>query len=224
LNYATPLVRTGANGHCEALAVAPNEVVAYDPANGERRWSEKLPPGSMISSPVVADRDAVLSMVYSLESRPPFPGRNADGIITETDIPTDPKEWQTTRTLRMVGGETDDRDGNVTPAEWAAFWDRYQGTPSIRATSIGAKARGLRWSHTKGVARLATPIVYDEIVYYVSAGGILTALDACTGAPHKVGRLEGALDNYYASPVIAAGRLSLASETGKVVVVQPGAD
>ena len=36
------------------------------------------------------------------------------------------------------------------------------------------------------------------------------------------GRLKGAIDRYYASPVAADGKVFMASETGKVVVLAPG--
>jgi hypothetical protein len=67
-------------------------------------------------------------------------------------------------------------------------------------------------------------LVYEGVLYYVNMGGILSALKAKTGEAIKVGRLEGALDNYYASPEAAAGRVYFASETGKVVVIKAGVD
>ena len=54
--------------------------------------------------------------------------------------------------------------------------------------------------------------------------GILTALDAKTGAVLKQGRLTGAPGDYYASPVIAGDKLYAISHEGKVAVVQTGAD
>jgi hypothetical protein len=91
------------------------------------------------------------------------------------------------------------------------------------ATGISER-RGLKWSYTKGIARVATPLHYRSIVYYINNGGILTALDGKTGAALKVGRLQGAIDNYYASPVAADGRIYLVSESGKVPVVEAGAE
>lgn len=222
LNYATPLVRSSPAG-CEVLAVAPNEITAYDAVNGERRWRESLAPGTMIGSPVFTDQDTLIAMVVSAEEIPPFPDRDSDSIITADDIPTDPKEWQMIRTLTMIADNSGDRDGKITSTEWTSFWRNLQGTPSIVAIGIGER-RGLRWSYTKGIARVATPLHFQGIVYYVNNGGILTALDANTGSPLKIGRLQGAIDNYYASPVTAEGRIYLVSESGKIPVVQAGKD
>ena len=55
-------------------------------------------------------------------------------------------------------------------------------------------------------------------------GGILTALDPKTGKILKQGRLTGALDTYYSSPVAAAGKIFLISQKGKAAVVKAGAD
>jgi outer membrane protein assembly factor BamB len=36
------------------------------------------------------------------------------------------------------------------------------------------------------------------------------------------GRLKGAVDNYYASPVAGDGKIFMASELGKIAVLKPG--
>ena len=43
----------------------------------------------------------------------------------------------------------------------------------------------------------------------VTNGAILTALDASTGSVLKTGRLTGASDNYFASPVASGDKLFL---------------
>ena len=129
----------------------------------------------------------------------------------------------------MIADQTGNRDGKITQEEWNLFWRTQYGKPAITATSIGAAGedapnRGTRWSYTKGVARVATPLIYGGILYFINMGGILTALNAKTGEALKVARLQCALENYYASPVAAAGVIYCTSETGKVVAVRAGAD
>ena len=53
-------------------------------------------------------------------------------------------------------------------------------------------------------------------------GGILTAVDPKTGNILKQERLTGALDDYYASRVGAAGMVFLLSQQGKATVVKAG--
>jgi outer membrane protein assembly factor BamB len=58
----------------------------------------------------------------------------------------------------------------------------------------------------------------------VKDGGILTALDAKTGELLRQARMQGAMDKFFSSPVAAGGRIYLASESGKMAVLKPGAD
>jgi hypothetical protein len=58
----------------------------------------------------------------------------------------------------------------------------------------------------------------------VANGGILTAVDVETGVAAKTGRLTGALDGYFASPVAGDGKLYFTADSGKVAVVRPGRD
>jgi len=55
-------------------------------------------------------------------------------------------------------------------------------------------------------------------------GGILTALNPATGEVLKQGRIEGALEPYFASPVAADGKIFTLSLNGKLAVLKAGAD
>jgi outer membrane protein assembly factor BamB len=80
------------------------------------------------------------------------------------------------------------------------------------------------WKYDRSVPQVSSPLLYEGLLYTVKDGGILTALDAATGAVRKQARLQGALGNYYSSPIVADGRLYIAAETGKMAVVKPGPD
>jgi outer membrane protein assembly factor BamB len=56
----------------------------------------------------------------------------------------------------------------------------------------------------------------------VNDGGIVTALNPETGGEIGQGRLKGAIDSYYASPVASDGKIFLPSERGKVAVLAAG--
>jgi outer membrane protein assembly factor BamB len=80
----------------------------------------------------------------------------------------------------------------------------------------------VRWKYHKAVPQLPSPIVYRNVLYMVNDGGIVTTLNPDTGAEMGQGRLKGAIDRYYASPVAADGKIFMLSETGKIAVLQPG--
>ena len=76
------------------------------------------------------------------------------------------------------------------------------------------------WRHYKSLPNVPSPLHYNGVVYLMKEGGILTALDAADGKVLKQGRLPGALDYYYASPVAADGKLFATSQAGHVTVVK----
>jgi outer membrane protein assembly factor BamB len=80
------------------------------------------------------------------------------------------------------------------------------------------------WAYRRAVPQLPSPLVYRGVLYMVNDGGIVTSLNPKTGELIKQGRLKGAIDRYYASPVAADGKIFMASEKGKVAILRPGGD
>lgn len=113
-------------------------------------------------------------------------------------------------------------------------WDNYRARRASRNTLLAVKPGDLRgdltshptavqWRMQKFLPNVPSPLLYDGVMYLVKDGGILTTLDPKTGAIHKQGRLPGALDTYYSSPVGAAGKVLLLSQTGKATLLKAGA-
>ena len=84
--------------------------------------------------------------------------------------------------------------------------------------------KNILWRYYKSLPNAPSPLLYKGIVYLMKEGGILTALDAKTGTMLKQGRLPGAVDFYYSSPVAADGKLYAASEICHVSVIKAGAE
>ena len=89
---------------------------------------------------------------------------------------------------------------------------RPEGTGDVTETHVA-------WSTTRGVPFTPSPIAVGDELYIVSDLGVLSCLDAKTGALHWQQRLGG---NYSASPVFADGRLYFLSEEGVATVITPG--
>lgn len=75
------------------------------------------------------------------------------------------------------------------------------------------------WKYDKHVARTASPVIVDDLIYMVSDGGDLTCLDVATG---KLVWKENIGGNYAASPIYADGRLYFPNQQSKTTVVKPG--
>lgn len=76
------------------------------------------------------------------------------------------------------------------------------------------------WRYSKGVSTMSSLLLVGNELYFVSdSGGILTCLDAATGKEHYRERLGG---NHCSSPILADGRIYLASREGVTSVIKPG--
>jgi outer membrane protein assembly factor BamB len=96
-----------------------------------------------------------------------------------------------------------------------------QPTPiAVRADGQGDVTRThIAWTLTRGAPFTPSPILVGDELYVVNDTGILTTVDARTGAIHYQQRLGG---NYSASPVFADGRIYFQSEEGVTTVIPPG--
>ena len=72
----------------------------------------------------------------------------------------------------------------------------------------------------KFLPNVPSPLIYQGVFYLVKDGGILSSVDPRTGKILKQARLTGALDTYYSSPVAAAGKIYLFSQTGIATVLK----
>ncbi len=75
------------------------------------------------------------------------------------------------------------------------------------------------WRFDKHVARTASPIIVDNLLYMASDAGDLTCLETATGKEVWKEKLTG---NYAGSPIYADGRLYFPNQQGKTTVLKPG--
>jgi outer membrane protein assembly factor BamB len=78
------------------------------------------------------------------------------------------------------------------------------------------------WTNQRGNSYTASPVLYEDRLYFVTDNGMVSCFDIQSGQPlfHQV-RLPKAY-NLKASPVAAGGRLYLATENEDVVVLELG--
>ena len=68
----------------------------------------------------------------------------------------------------------------------------------------------------------ASPVWHDGLLYTVSNGGVLQALDAVTGKTIYQQALEIPAGNFYGSLALAGGKLFVSNDKGNTLVVAPG--
>ncbi len=147
---------------------------------------------------------------------------NHDAKLSQAELPT---AWQPTGTWRAIDLN---RDGFLNEREWTFFRTRRASRNSLLAVKLGGAgdvtATHVLWRFEKSLPDVPAPLVYQDVVFLVRNGGILTALNAQTGKVLKQARLTGALEDYYASPIGVDGKVYVASEHGKVVVLRAAGD
>ncbi len=80
----------------------------------------------------------------------------------------------------------------------------------------------IAWRYDRGTGYVVSPILYGDHVYLVSDKGILTCLDARTGAVKYEGGRVPVPATFMASPVAYDGRILLTSVDGDTFVVKAG--
>lgn len=121
-----------------------------------------------------------------------------------------------------------DGDGYVTEKEWRFRLEVFQIPNLLMAVRLDGQGDVTKshvvWQYRRSLPNVPSPILYEGILYLLKEGGIFTAMNPGTGEIFKQGRLPGALEPYFASPVAADGKLFLLSQHGKIAVVLAGRD
>ena len=104
-----------------------------------------------------------------------------------------------------------------------AFFVTGLGTTELWGVRVDGKGdvtdTHVAWKVTSMVAKTASPLVIDGLLYMVSDDGMLTCLETATGKEVWHQRLGG---NYSASPIFGDGRMYFFNQQGKTSVINPG--
>ncbi len=93
---------------------------------------------------------------------------------------------------------------------------------SVRTGGSGnATESQVVWKESKGVPEVPSPLLWGDRIYLIRNGGILACRNLETGSLVYDERLDSP-GGYFASPVLADGRLYLVSDRGTVTVVKAG--
>ena len=175
------------------------------------------------SFPIIHGDTLYVNVLGLLGTYPPYDkmlerfDQNADGAITQDEL--DNRGW----VGRNFTGFDLNRNDRLDEEEWSKVVGAESALWAVRLGGRGdVTDTHVLWNHKKSLPNVPAPMIYNDVLYLVRNGGILTALDPKTGQVLKRGRLKGAIDNYFASPVAGDDKLYMASETGKVAVLRAG--
>jgi outer membrane protein assembly factor BamB len=119
-------------------------------------------------------------------------------------------------------------DGLINETEWkentalVSSFCKDHGLIAIKSRGSGdITATHVLWQEKKHVAEVPSPLYYQGRVYMVKNGGLVSCMNAESGKLLYRERL-GAFGPYYSSPIVAHGRIYIASGKGTVTVFAAG--
>ena len=226
--WATPMVFAAAGGPAQLIVPGTTRIDAYALATGEPRWWMPLGTVGSMGTAVVSGDTLILSSTGSTEPSMPAFDSYLEKYDKDKDRRLSRQEFIADKEMGEHFGWADaDNDNFVTTAEWNTIRNLGIGEFGAIAVRPGKETgkldpKAVLWRFKKNLPYIPAPLVYQDVVYLVKDGGIITSLDAATGRPLKEGRSPDALGEYYASPVAADNKVFLASVDGKITVLKAG--
>jgi outer membrane protein assembly factor BamB len=121
-----------------------------------------------------------------------------------------------------------DRDQKLNAKDWQVFRSMMASENGLLAIKLGGEGdvteKAIRWKYQRPVPQVPSTLLYQGSLFMVNDSGILISFDPATGNVIKQGRLKGAIDKYFASPVGADGKIYLISQDGTVSVVKAASE
>jgi outer membrane protein assembly factor BamB len=233
-SYATPSLYQPANGPTQIVVAGAVELTGYEAKTGERRWWARGVTFAPAALPLVAG-DSVYTVEPVGEAAPSFSqmlsqfDKNKDGRIQLTEVEGEGVNQQIMyRLFKAIDTHAGDGDGVLTEEEFNRSFSPEQsagGLVRVRLNGQGdVSTTHVQWRHTRGLPYVTAPLLYENILYVIRNGGILTTFHPETGKVLREARLKDALGEYYASPVAADGKIYFVSKEGKITVIKAGQD
>jgi outer membrane protein assembly factor BamB len=234
--YSTPTVYQPKDGPKQVIIPESFQLSSYDVKNGRRVWWVR---GLACEMKSVASLDGNTLYVNGWGFSQNQPG---------TQIPTVPFEEGLARydknNDKKIGGDEIsgnermdrmlspkvgfpafdlDRNGSLDAKEWDVFRAMLASENGLLAITLGGQgdmtSTAIKWKYQRPVPQVPSTLLYKDVLFMVNDSGILLSFDPATGNLLKQGRLKGAIDKYFASPVGSDGKVILVSQDGTVSVV-----
>ncbi len=225
--YSTPAIYKPKDGPPQVIVVGSNMVDAYGLDNGERLWwVSKI--GSYPKGVPIIGTDVVYVLAEGGDDPflPPFDEAlkmdgNKDQQLQHEEVKSVAEFYE------HFGWLDRNNDGTVERAEYDFVRNTTTGGHGLTAVRLGGQGdltpTNVVWNLKKSYPSIPAPLVYRGVMYLMKEGGVVTSLDPISGQVLKQGRTPDALEEYYASPIAADGKVFMVSASGKVTVLKAGA-
>jgi outer membrane protein assembly factor BamB len=235
--YSTPTVYQPKSGPKQIIVPESFQLSAYSVEDGKRVWWVR---GLACEMKSVASYDSEYLYINGWGFPLNQPGRqvatipfedgvkrydkNNDGLVGRNEISGDDAISKVLNPNYGFDAFDLDRDGKLNAKDWDVFRAMMASENGLLAIKLGGQGdmteKSIRWRYTRPVPQVPSTVLYQGVLYMVNDSGILISFDPATGNVIKQGRLKGAIDKYFASPVAADGKVYLISQDGTVSVVK----
>lgn len=246
LNYSTPVIwRRG--DRTELIVGGSGVVKSYDVATGEPLWwvngqtifvcpsptasndllffggwsTPNVPGGNRLATGFPPEAGLTDEILDSPEELLTFLDASGDGVLQYDEVPEG-------RARDAYAWLDFDRDGGWELEEIETFVSG----PTAPGRNVLVAIRGggegdvteshVLWERTRAIPYVASPLFYNQRLYFVKKGGYMSSLDAESGEPYFEGQRLGEGGEYYASPVGVGGRVLVGSGRGTMFVLGTG--
>ena len=237
--YSTPIIYQPKQGAKQIIIPESFQLSAYSVADGKRVWWVR---GLACEMKSIASNDGEYLYINGWGFPQNQPGRQVKTISFDEALPKYDKdgdkqiaksEISGTEIMDKMLGEAFeafdmDRDEKLNPKDWEVFRAMMASENGLLAIKLGGKgdqtATAIRWRYQKPVPQVPSTLLYKGVLYMINDSGILISFDPATGMVLKQGRLHGAIDKYFASPVAADDKVFLIGQGGQVSVLKAAGD
>jgi outer membrane protein assembly factor BamB len=236
--YSTPIIYEPKQGPKQIIVPESFQLSAYSVADGKRVWWVR---GLACEMKSIASHDSEYLYIngwgfpqnqpgqqvatISWDEALPKYDKDNDRQIAKTELPTGQGRPPMERLLTAAFEAFDmNRDEKLNDKDWEVFRSMMAAENGLLAIKMGGEgdqtASAIRWRYQKPVPQVPSTLLYKGVLYMINDSGILISFDPATGNVIKQGRLHGAIDKYFASPVAADDKVYLIGQAGQVSVLK----
>ncbi|MBI3209691.1 MAG: PQQ-binding-like beta-propeller repeat protein [Candidatus Solibacter usitatus] len=228
--YATPGLYEPKGGRKQVVIPGAYQLAAYDLRNGEKIWWVNGMAWQLKCVPIIDGETIYINawetggdfdkppVVLSWEEMLAKYDRDNDKKITKDEAPQELQRWY---------GDNDlDKNGAIDERDWQ-FWILHRTAQNSMSavrpgTRRGDLTKEVLWRYHKSLPNVPSPLLYQDTLFLVKDGGVLTTLNPKTGEVQKQARVP-AIEQYWASPVGGDGKVYVLSSSCKLTALKAAA-
>ena len=221
----TPILREGKlyvtliHGAIQAKSTSEGTLICLDAVTGEEVWKvirktdAEYENKHSYSSPIIfGQSDSAVLIVHGADYTTGHALKDGTELWRLAGI--NPKGDNYKRTLRLVSSPVAHKGLMVVPS-------------AKKGVMIGYQISGLKkpqriWKLKRGTPDIASPVVYQDLVFLAGEKGVMKVLDAANGEVLTKRRLLA--DKHRSTPIVVDGKLIVVGRDGKISVFQADKD